>query len=68
MNHLLGGYVRRMIEQSALTQKGKKKRKPQKSYSARQTRLWLTWLAQQMERESQTEFLIERMQPFRLLS
>jgi hypothetical protein len=28
-----------------------------------QTRMWLVWLAQQMQRESKTEFLIEEMQP-----
>jgi DNA polymerase III delta prime subunit len=29
----------------------------------KQTKLWLIWLAQQMQRESKTEFLIEEMQP-----
>lgn len=33
------------------------------SYTPRQMKFWLVWLAQQMERESQTEFLIEKMQP-----
>ncbi|MBW4542027.1 MAG: NACHT domain-containing protein [Myxacorys chilensis ATA2-1-KO14] len=68
LNHLLNAYIRRILEQSVPAQAGKKKRKQQKSYSPRQTRLWLTWLAQQMERESQTEFLIERMQPSWLLA
>jgi hypothetical protein len=31
--------------------------------SAQQTRLWLTWLAQLMEKESRTEFLIESLEP-----
>jgi hypothetical protein len=61
LEHLLDAYIRRMLEQSAASQTFKNQQ--QKSYSLRQTRLWLTWLAQQMERESQTEFLIERMQP-----
>ncbi len=33
------------------------------SYTPRQKKFWLVWLAQQMEKESQTEFLIEKMQP-----
>lgn len=33
----------------------------------RQTKLWLIWLAQQMQRESKTEFLIEEMQPYWLV-
>ncbi|MGK7928450.1 MAG: NACHT domain-containing NTPase, partial [Spirulina sp.] len=33
------------------------------SYSSRQMRLWLVWLAKQMEIEKQTEFLVEKMQP-----
>jgi NACHT domain len=35
--------------------------------SARQTRMWLTWLAQLMEEQSRTEFLIESVQPFQVL-
>ena len=31
--------------------------------SAQQTRLWLTWLAQLMGKESRTEFLIESLEP-----
>ncbi len=34
-----------------------------KTPSQKQARHWLVWLAKQMQRESQTEFLIERMQP-----
>lgn len=34
-----------------------------KNYSPRQTRLWLVWLAKQMKREQQTEFLVEKLQP-----
>ncbi|HEY9631214.1 MAG TPA: hypothetical protein V6C84_28315, partial [Coleofasciculaceae cyanobacterium] len=61
LEHLLDAYIRRMLEQSAASQTFQNKK--QKSYSPKQTQLWLAWLAQQMERESQTEFLIERMQP-----
>ena len=32
-------------------------------YTAKQTRRWLTFLARQLKAESQTEFLIENMQP-----
>ncbi len=34
-----------------------------KNPDTRQTRMWLVWLAQQLQRESKTEFLIEEMQP-----
>lgn len=37
------------------------KRKPP---NENQTRKWLVYLAQQLQRESQTEFLIEKMQPY----
>ncbi len=33
----------------------------------KQTKLWLIWLAQQMQRESKTEFLIEEIQPYWLV-
>ncbi|OQW92717.1 MAG: hypothetical protein BWK78_00825 [Thiotrichaceae bacterium IS1] len=38
------------------------------SYSKEKTTHWLTWLAQRMSQESQSVFLIERMQPTLLLS
>jgi hypothetical protein len=37
--------------------------KAEQRYSEAQTKRWLTWLAQKMVQESQTVFLIERMQP-----
>ncbi|MBD2458481.1 NACHT domain-containing protein [Nostoc sp. FACHB-87] len=36
----------------------------QKPPTPKQTKLWLVWLAKQMQRESKTEFLIEEMQPY----
>ena len=33
------------------------------TYNARQIRTWLVWLARYLEREAQTEFLIEKIQP-----
>jgi hypothetical protein len=35
----------------------------QKSPTTQQTKLWLTWLAQQLDREAQTEFFPESIQP-----
>lgn len=35
----------------------------QKPPNPEQTRMWLVWLAQQMQRELETEFLIEEIQP-----
>ncbi|BAY41491.1 hypothetical protein NIES2111_58870 (plasmid) [Nostoc sp. NIES-2111] len=34
-----------------------------KTINRRKTRMWLVWLAQKMQTESKTEFLIEEMQP-----
>lgn len=34
-----------------------------KSYTRWQVRSWLIWIAQQLEREQQTEFLVEKIQP-----
>ena len=34
-----------------------------KDYTPRQIRLWLVWLAKQMELEQRTEFLVEKIQP-----
>jgi hypothetical protein len=51
--HLFATYVKRM-----LTRRGSDPR-----FSAQQTTWWLSWLARQMHRRSQTTFFIERMQP-----
>ncbi len=40
-----------------------KHRESNQQYKKKQATHWLTWLAQQMKQESQTIFLIERMQP-----
>jgi hypothetical protein len=52
-------YIYRMFDRELHNQPYGKRKPP----SQKQSRLWLIWLAQQMQRESQTEFLIERMQP-----
>jgi predicted NACHT family NTPase len=59
IQYLLDAYVGRMLTRE-FTSKAYLKNKPP---NARQTRMWLVWLAQQMQRESKTEFLIELMQP-----
>jgi hypothetical protein len=59
LQFLLDAFIQSRLEQvstSVLSQN-------HKGYTRQQTRRWLSWLAQQLERESQTEFLIEKMQP-----
>jgi hypothetical protein len=51
--HVFEVYVRRMF----------KRRSVRQPYPPQRTIHWLTWLAQEMTRHSQTMFLIERMQP-----
>jgi hypothetical protein len=51
--HILERYVGRMLEQR--TTKGHS--------TSKQARHWLIWLAQQMQKRSQTEFFLEQMQP-----
>jgi serine/threonine protein kinase len=51
--HVFGHYVERMLSRRA----------SDASYSLRQTRGGLAWLAQQMKQQSQTIFYLERMQP-----
>nr|RNJ66201.1 MAG: hypothetical protein EDM05_26935 [Leptolyngbya sp. IPPAS B-1204] len=51
-------YICRMFEREICNNPYRKK-----IPSKEQARHWLVWLAKQMQRESQTEFLIERMQP-----
>lgn len=50
---LFNAYIERMF----------KRRGTEQRYSKAQATRWLTWLAQRMVSESQTVFLIERMQP-----
>ncbi|MGF2040069.1 MAG: NACHT domain-containing protein [Nostoc sp. CmiVER01] len=57
--YLLDAYVGQMLTRDINSRAYLKNKTP----NARQTRMWLVWLAQQMQRESKTEFLIEEMQP-----
>ena len=60
LEYLLNAYIdHRLLEKDINRTHFSKKKEP----SPEKTKLWLTWLAQQMEMESQTEFLIEKMQP-----
>ncbi|MDJ0514783.1 MAG: AAA-like domain-containing protein [Trichodesmium sp. MO_231.B1] len=52
--HLLNAYIDRMF----------KRRSVNIPYSQEKVKRWLSWLAKQMVRESETVFLIERMQPY----
>jgi hypothetical protein len=51
--HLLENYINRMLQRRGTTQK----------YLREDTQRWLVYIAQQMTAESQTMFLIERLQP-----
>jgi len=64
IQYLLDAYVGRMLTRDTNSRTYLKNKTP----NARQTRMWLVWLAQQMQRESKTEFLIEKMQPALLLT
>ena len=59
IEHLLDAYVRKMLERPIFNNPYSKKQLPRDQ----KTRKWLIWLAQQMKRESQSEFLIEKIQP-----
>lgn len=61
---LLDAYVQRMLIRPVDSRQYRGKWVP----SARQTRRQLIWLAQQLQRQSQTEFLIEKLQPTWLLT
>jgi hypothetical protein len=58
LQYLLDTYIRRMLTRHINSSLYKKRNPP----TIKQTRLWLTYLAQQLQRESRTEFLIEKMQ------
>lgn len=64
LQHLLDSYVERMLYREVKSRTYRKQKFP----TITQTRWWLVWLAQYMEKSSQTEFLIEEMQPSILLS
>ncbi|WP_414585976.1 NACHT domain-containing protein [Scytonema sp. PCC 10023] len=59
IQELLDAYVNRMLAQDIESKTYAKKKPP----NTRQTRMWLVWLAQQLQKESKTEFLIEEIQP-----
>lgn len=52
VRHLFDAYIDRML-----------RRRPNKSYTPSKVKKWLGFLAQQLKNESQTVFLIERIQP-----
>ncbi|NEU80970.1 NACHT domain-containing protein [Nostoc sp. UIC 10630] len=62
IQYLLEAYIGRMLTRNINSVAYFQNKYP----SAEQTRIWLVWLAQQMQRESKTEFLIEEMQPYLL--
>ncbi|MGJ5634617.1 NACHT domain-containing protein, partial [Nostoc sp. CALU 1950] len=58
IQYLLDAYVGRMLTRDINSSAYLKNKTP----NARKTRLWLVWLAQKMQRESKTEFLMEEIQ------
>ncbi|RCJ17503.1 hypothetical protein A6770_33975 [Nostoc minutum NIES-26] len=59
IQYLLDAYVGRMLNRDIRNRVYLKNKTP----NAKKTRMWLVWLAQQMQQESKTEFLIEEIQP-----
>ncbi|QHG21056.1 NACHT domain-containing protein [Nostoc sp. ATCC 53789] len=59
IQYLLDAYIGRMLIRDINSRAYLNNKTP----NARETRMWLVWLAKQMQRESETEFLIEQMQP-----
>ncbi|OUL23971.1 hypothetical protein BV378_20275 [Nostoc sp. RF31YmG] len=59
LQYLLDAYIIRMLTRNI---NSSEYFESQTSHG-RKTRMWLVWLAQQMQRESKIEFLIEEMQP-----
>ncbi|MEH2061247.1 MAG: NACHT domain-containing protein [Nostoc sp.] len=57
--HLFDEYIKRMFSHEKIG-KPKEYKSP---YQNQQTKSWLTWLAQPMKQESESIFLIEKMQP-----
>lgn len=60
IQYLLDAYVGRMLTRDVVSRAYLKNKTP----NAKKTRMWLVWLAQQMQKEAKTEFLIEEMQPY----
>ncbi|WP_414544440.1 NACHT domain-containing protein [Nostoc sp. CCY0012] len=59
IQYLLDAYVGRMLIRNINSRTYFQTKPP----NAKRTRIWLVWLAQQMEGEAKTEFLIEEIQP-----
>ncbi|QIR41709.1 NACHT domain-containing NTPase (plasmid) [Tolypothrix sp. PCC 7910] len=59
IQYLLDAYVERMLTRDINSRAFLKNKPP----DAKQTLIWLVWLAKQTQRESKTEFLIEEIQP-----
>lgn len=57
--HLFDAYIKRMFSHEKIG-KPKEYKSP---YQNQQTKSWLTWLAQPMKQESESIFLIEKIQP-----
>jgi hypothetical protein len=63
LQDLLDAYVRRMLTRETTNNLYRGQTPSQDN-----TKLWLTWLAKQLSEDSQTEFLIEALQPYHLPS
>nr|WP_322666197.1 NACHT domain-containing protein [Dendronalium sp. ChiSLP03b]MDZ8208991.1 NACHT domain-containing protein [Dendronalium sp. ChiSLP03b] len=59
IQYLLDVYVRLMLTRDINSRAYLKNKIP----NAKKTKIWLVWFAKKMQRKSQTEFLIEKMQP-----
>ncbi len=57
--HLFDAYIKRMFSH----EKSGKPKEYKSPYQNQQAKSWLTWLAQRMKQESESVFLIEKMQP-----
>ncbi|WP_392477081.1 NACHT domain-containing protein [Nostoc sp. C110] len=63
IQYLLDAYIWRMLTRHINSRTYFKTKPP----NVKQTRMWLVWLAKQLQREAKTEFLIEEMQPYWLV-
>ncbi len=59
LDYLLDAYIVRRLHEPV----NSRAYPPGKQPTAQQTRLWLVWLAQHLQAQSEDEFLIEKMQP-----
>lgn len=62
LDYLLDAYIQRQLHAPIAS----RTYPPHKQPTPQQTRHWLTWLAQQLQAQSEDEFLIEKMQPYML--